>query len=90
MQSALLLLHKRFRIAPSIRGWVTCVFALSKCVDCYQNVALSWRLAAQNCGLIALIEQFSALFEQGCAGFVALFAAPASAAPLWFRWWGRS
>jgi hypothetical protein len=90
MQSAHLLPPNHSRIAPSIREWLGCVFAPSKCADRYQKAACFHYLGAQVGRLIALIEQFPAFFEQFCAAFVAPCSAPANAAPLWTLWWGRS
>ena len=90
MHSAQLLLHDKPCMAPSIRVLVSCAFALLKCAGLHQITSFGGFLTAQTAPLIALIEQFSALFERGCFGFVASFAAPASAALLLLRWWGRS
>jgi hypothetical protein len=93
MQSAQLMFHKRPRIALSIRDLGDFVFALPKCVDCYRNADRPWALAAQYGLLIALINQFSTLFEQSLAAF-APFAvardASCGTSSLRSRWWGWS
>ena len=76
MQSAQLMFHLQSRIAPSIRGLASFVFASPKCVGCYRNADGPRRLAAQYGCLVALFDQLPAFIEQLLAAFAPFGVAP--------------
>ena len=88
MQSAQLLFHQGFCIAPSIRDLASFVFGSPKCVEWHQNVDHSRCVSAQYGRLIALINQLSAFFDQLFAVFAPFGVAPGAScgtSALWSR-----